>query len=58
MSTQTIPTMDSKMYNKYVIFGQEEAASKDYYKKRQVTEILTIEAKKLVLFDKVSLNYG
>ena len=39
-------------------FGQEEAASKDYYKKRQVTEIPTIEANKLVLFDKVSVNNG
>ena len=39
-------------------FVQKEAASKDFYKKRQVTEILTIEVNKFVLSHKVSFNNG
>ena len=39
-------------------FGQNEAASKDFYKQRQVTEIFTIEVNKFVLSNEVSCNNG
>ena len=37
-------------------FGQKVAASKDFYKKRQVTEILKIKVKNFVLSDEVFCN--
>ena len=39
-------------------FGQIEVASKDFYKQRQITDILTIDVNKVVLSDKVSCNGG
>ena len=38
--------------------GQIEAASKDFYKKGQITDILAINANKVVLSDKVLCNNG
>ena len=39
-------------------FGQKEVTSKDFYGKRQITEIFTIDINKVVVFDKVSCSYG
>ena len=37
-------------------FGQIELASKDFYKQRQITDILTIDVNKVMLSDKVPCN--
>ena len=39
-------------------FGQIEVAFKDFYKQRQITDIFTIDANKVVLSDKVACNNG
>ena len=39
-------------------FGKIEVASKDFYKQRQITDIFTINVKKVVLSDKVPCNNG
>ena len=39
-------------------FGQKEVTSKDFYGKRQITEIFTIDINKVVVFDKVSCSNG
>ena len=39
-------------------FGQIEVGSKDFYKQRQITDILTIDVNKVVLSDKVPYNNG
>ena len=39
-------------------FGQTEVASKDFYKQRQITDILTIDVTRVVLSDKVPCNNG
>ena len=38
--------------------GQIEAASKDFYKQRQITDIFTIDVNKIVYSDKVPCNNG
>ena len=39
-------------------FGQKEVATKGSYGQRQITDIFTIDVKKLVVSDKVSCNNG
>ena len=39
-------------------FGQKEVTSKDFYGKRKITNIFTIDVNKLVVSDKVSANNG
>ena len=39
-------------------FGQKEVTTKDFYGQRQITDIFTINVKKLVVSDKVPLNNG
>ena len=39
-------------------FGQKEVTAKDFYKQRQITNIFTIDANKVVGSDKVSCNIG
>ena len=39
-------------------FGQIEAASKDLYKQRPITDIFTVDVNKIVLSDKMSCNNG
>ena len=39
-------------------FGQIEVASKDFHKQRQITDVFTINVKKVVLSDKVPCNNG
>ena len=38
--------------------GQKEVTAKDFYKKRQITNIATIDVNKVVVSDKVSCNNG
>ena len=37
-------------------FGLIEVASKDFHKQRQITDVLTTDVNKVVLFDKLSCN--
>ena len=39
-------------------FGQKKVTAKDFYKQRQITDILTIDINKVVVSDKVSCNNG
>ena len=39
-------------------FGQKEVASKDFYRQRQITDIITIDINKVVVSDKVPCNNG
>ena len=39
-------------------FGQKEVAAKDFYRQRQITDILTINVNRVVVSDKVSFNNG
>ena len=39
-------------------FGQKEVESKDFYRQRQITYILTIDVNEVVVSDKVSCNNG
>ena len=39
-------------------FGQKKVKTKDFYGKRQMTDIFTIDINKLVISDKVSCNNG
>ena len=39
-------------------FGQKEVTTKDFYGQRRITDIFTIDVKKLVVSDKVSSNNG
>ena len=39
-------------------FGQKEVITKDFYGQRQLTDIFTINANKLVISNKVSCNNG
>ena len=39
-------------------FGQKEVTAKDFYRQRQITDILTINGNRVVVSDKVSFNNG
>ena len=39
-------------------FGQKEVTTKDLYVQRQITDIFTIDVKKLVVSDRVPCNNG
>ena len=39
-------------------FGQKEVTAKDFYRQRQITDILTINVNRVVFSDKVSFNNG
>ena len=39
-------------------FGQKEVTTKDFHGQRQISDIFTINVKKLVVSDKVPLNNG
>ena len=39
-------------------FGQKEVTTKDFYRQRQITDIFTIDVKKVVVSDNVSCNNG
>ena len=39
-------------------FGQKEVTTKDFYGERQITDIFTIDANKLVTSEKVPCNNG
>ena len=39
-------------------FGQKEVTTKDFYGQRQITDIFTIDVKKLLISDKVPCNNG
>ena len=39
-------------------FGQKEVTTKDFYGQRQITDILRIDANRVVISDKVSCNNG
>ena len=39
-------------------FGQKEVTTKDLYVERQITDIFTIDVKKLVVSDRVPCNNG
>ena len=39
-------------------FGQIQFASKDFYKQRQITDMLKIDVNKIVVSDRVSCNNG
>ena len=39
-------------------YGQKEVTSKDFYGRRQITDIFTIGVNKLVVSDKVPVNNG
>ena len=39
-------------------FGQKQITTKEFYGQRQITDIFTIDANKLVVSDKVSCNNG
>ena len=39
-------------------FGHKEVTTKDFYRQRQITDILTIDVNRVVVFDKVSCNNG
>ena len=39
-------------------FGQKEVTTKDFYRQRKITDILTIDVNRVVVSDKVSCNNG
>ena len=39
-------------------FGHKEVTTKDFYRQRQITDILTIDVNRVVVSDKVSCNNG
>ena len=39
-------------------FCQKEVTAKDFYRQRQITDIITIDVNKVVVSDKVSYNNG
>ena len=39
-------------------FDQKDVAAEDFYKERQITDILTIDVNKVVVSDEVSCNNG
>ena len=39
-------------------FGQKEVTATDFYRQRQITDILTINVNRVVFSDKVSFNNG
>ena len=39
-------------------FGQKEVTAKGFYRQRQITDIFTIDVKKVLVSDKVSCNNG
>ena len=39
-------------------FGQKEVTTKDFYGRRQITDILLIDVNKLVVSDRVPCNNG
>lgn len=52
--------MVSKMYNKYVLFkfNQKKVETKDFHRKKLLTNMLTIHVNKIVITDRVSRNKG
>ena len=50
----------SKMYNKYVLFKfkQKKVETKDFHRKKLLTNMLTIHVNKIVITDRVSRNKG
>ena len=39
-------------------FGQKEVKTKDFYRKRQITDLLTIDVNKVMIADKVPCSNG
>ena len=58
MSTKKLYHEFKKSIIKMLKFGQIEAASKDLYKQRPITDIFTVDVNKIVLSDKMSCNNG
>ena len=51
-----------KVLKKYLIkmlkFGQKQVTTKDFYGRRQITDLFTIDVNKVVVSDKVPCNNG
>ena len=51
-----------KFSQEYIIkmlkFGQKEVTTKDFYGQRQITDILTIDVNKVMIYDMVPCNNG
>ena len=58
MSTKKLYHEFKKSIIKMLKFGQIEAASKELYKQRPITDIFTVDVNKIVLSDKMSCNNG
>ena len=53
---KTIKKVPQKYIIKILKFGQKEVTTKDFYGQRQITDIFTIDANKVVVSHKVSCN--